>query len=354
MEKIILITNKLYKYRAYVYEEFISLFEDKNIFFKVVVAVDCEFDSFGLPNDRITYTGSNLKELKKCLDKEKPKAIINFLHPTNLSIWFVYWYSGRKKIPNIYWNHGVNLQDPKNKVKLLIYKFLHNFSDAIILYSKNELRFIKKKHHQKTFIANNTINFKKIPEITGSKKKLKEKHNVQFEKYVLFVGRIQERKRLDVLIRIFQKKEFENFGLLIVGPGFNHEYEKLIGESKNIIYLGSIYDDIHINEIFKLSDLFCIPGTNGLGVNQAMYWGLPCLALDVRHSPEIIYVEQNKTGFIVKDEDELATYLKLMLTDDQLLKKFSENAKKNIIEKASVEGMFQGFLKAIEYVNGKM
>lgn len=349
MDKVILVSNKLYKYRAQVYSDFIKLFSEKGYDFKVVIAVDSNEERFGLPSKNIHFVGSSFKRLKSYLYKEKPCVIINFLHPTDKSIWYVYFYAFFNKVPNIYWNHGVNLQDPNNKIKLFVYRILHKLSDAIILYSKNELRFIVKSHHKKTFVANNTINFKNIPKINSSIKQLKLKHRIKFKKNVLFVGRIQKRKRLDVIIKIFKREDFKNFGLLIVGPGFTKKYRDLVGNSNNIFYLGAIYDNLRINEIFKLSDLFCIPGTNGLGVNQAMFWGLPCLALGVKHSPEIIYVEQNKTGFILKDEDQLADCMKLILNDEELLKEFGNNALKKIKKEASIELMFKGFLDAVEY-----
>ena len=79
-------------------------------------------------------------------------------------------------------------------------------SSAIILYTKNELKYIKAKHHKKIFIANNTINYHVIPEIKESIEELKLKYNVSERKVVLFVGRVQKRKKLEVLINILKTK----------------------------------------------------------------------------------------------------------------------------------------------------
>ena len=350
MKKVILVSNKLYKYRAQVYSEFINLFKEQDIDFKVVVSTACKEENFGMPEDKITFVGSSFHKLNKYLNYEKPDVIINFLHPTNRSIWFLYFYTWVHKIPNIYWNHGINLQDPHNKLKLVIYSFFHKVSSAILLYTKNELKYIKKKYHSKTFYANNTINFKMIPDVSESVSSIKSQYNLNFEKYVLFVGRVQQRKKLDILIEIFKSEEFQEYGLIIVGPGFSEENSTQIRTSNNITYLGAIYDDLEVNKIFKASDVFCIPGTNGLGINQAMFWGLPCLALNVRHSPEIIYLENEKNGFICNTNEDLKDKLLLILQNKKLYSEFSQRAKEIIKEKADISIMFRAFLEAVNFV----
>ena len=132
-------------------------------------------------------------------------------------------------------------------------------------------------------------------------------------------------------------------------PGFN-EFEIEVEGYDNIRYLGTIYDDVSINEIFKMSDVFCIPGTNGLGINQAIYWGLPCVTMNVLHSPEIIYLKNNKNGYIVENEDELSEKLLLLLEDNALRNKFLEYSKKITTTEADISIMYKGFLNAIKSV----
>ncbi|MBI9034684.1 MAG: glycosyltransferase family 4 protein [Bacteroidales bacterium] len=349
MKKVVLVSNKLYEYRYQLYKSFHIHFNKIDIDFSVLATslggVKLDTDDELL----IEELGSNIFNLKQKLDQIEPDLVINFLHPTNKEIWLLYAYCSLNRIPNIYWNHGINLQDPNNLLKNSFYHLLHKLSDAIILYSKNELKYIKLKYHSKTFVANNTINLDLIPKVKKSKDEIKNKLNLNFEKIVLFVGRVQDRKRLLDLIHIFKDNDFSNYGLVIVGPGFSEDYQTLIRDINNIKYLGTIYDPEKVNEIFKMSDIFCIPGTNGLGINQAMYWGLPCLALDVKHSPEITYLKQGVTGFIEPNTDALTKRLLSLLGNDSLLNEFSSNAKKVIREEASVEIMFEGFNKAIQH-----
>lgn len=349
MKKILLVTNSLFEYRYPIYNEFIQLFQEHGYVFKIVIINDRKRKVIKINHPNYLILDSGYKMLKKTLDAEKPKAVISFIAPTNKILWELFLYSKLKKIPNITWTHGINLQDPENNTKRLVYNLIHKISSAIILYSKNETKYIKHKFHQKTFIANNTISFNSIPNIVDSKEEIKKRLGIRYNKIVLFVGRMQSRKRIEELITIFKESRFQKHGLLIVGPGFNEYYENLILNQDNIKYLGAIFDPIKVNEIFKVADLFCIPGTNGLGINQAMYWGLPCLALNVHHSPEIAYLQNNETGYIADTPDELSNKLFYLLENDTERNRISTNAKNKIINEASINRMFEGFLNAVNF-----
>lgn len=350
MHKVILISNKLFDYRVRVYEEFYELFLSRGIIFKVYVTSFGGIEYNNTSGLDIQKIEESFRVVSDVLIKEKPDAVINFLHPTNKMMWLLYGYTLLHRIPNVYWNHGINLQDPHNLLKNIIYRFIHRISSAIILYSENELKHISKGNWSKTFIANNTISFSRIPDVQESKEALKKEFGIAYDKIVLFVGRIQKRKRLDVLLKIFEDEIFSDYGLVIVGGGLEETDKVLIDGMHNVIRLGPVYDEKKINQLFKLSDVFCIPGTNGLGINQAMYWGLPCMALNVKHSPEICYLKNGINGYLVEDEAALKDKLLTVLKDDKLLAQLSASAASSIRQSASIEKMIGGFLNAIDVV----
>ena len=132
------------------------------------------------------------------------------------------------------------------------------------------------------------------------------------------------------------------------------EYDPIINNSHNISYLGEINKIAEINEIYKCSDIFCIPGTMGLGINHALYWGLPVITCKaVWHNPEIFYLKNNINGYLVEDREELISKINLLATQEKKLAEVAESAKKLIRKEASVEKMYTGFYKAIEYLSKK-
>jgi glycosyltransferase involved in cell wall biosynthesis len=351
MKNIILITNKIFHYRIPIYNYFSEQFLNKDYIFTVITN-EIQKDNTNKILFDLKIKKFNFFTYKKLINKTNPICVIVFLNLSHYITWTLIHWLRLKKIPVIYWGHSINLQDPKNLVKNIFFNYIHTISNSIILYSKNELKYISKSNRKKVFIANNTLNFNYFPNIISGKNTLKKKYNIPFEKIVLFVGRIAPRKRLEDLLIIFNKLKETEYGLIVIGPGLNNKYKKMIDASKNIIYFNEIYDKNKINEFFKLSDIFSIPGTNGLGLVQAFYWGLPAVTENVRHSPEIIYLKDGINGFIVDkgDTEALKDKIFFLLSNDDIYKRFSYNARKIIKKEASIERMFSGMLDSIKYV----
>jgi len=354
MKNVILVTNEIYPYRVPVYNYFsCKLLEEKyNLFIysnKIINYEKCKIEF------NLIVENFNFIKYKNLINNKKPSCVIVFLHLKNIILWPLIFWLKLRKIPVIYWGHGINLQNPKSIYKKFLFKFIHTISDAILLYSKNELKFISENNRYKVFTANNTLNFNSFKVISTTKEKLKRKHGINFKKVVLFVGRINPRKKVEDIINIFLNLDKKDYGLIIIGPCLEDKYRTIIKNTNNIIYLGPIYNQDLLNEYFKLSDVFSIPGTNGLGIVHAFYWGLPVVTEDVRHSPEITYLKQGKNGFIVKENNihELKQKILLLLENGKIYKEFSNNARKTIAHEATIEKMFEGFINSIKFVDSK-
>jgi glycosyltransferase involved in cell wall biosynthesis len=176
---------------------------------------------------------------------------------------------------------------------------------------------------------------------------LKREFGIPFKKVVLFVGRMRRVKKVEHLISVFNEIKDPNVGCVIVGDSMDYDLPSLI-KNPNIRYLGEIYDpkNIQVSKLFALSDLFCIPGDVGLGLNEAFYWGLPVVTEDGLQPPEIHYLKSGRNGFIVPENDVKALREKVeqLLNDDALRAEFSKAAKEDIHREASIERMFSGFM----------
>jgi glycosyltransferase involved in cell wall biosynthesis len=254
------------------------------------------------------------------------------------------------KIPVIYWNDGVNQLDPNNLFKNSIYYLIHSLVDKILLYSPNERKYIRPKNQDKIYIANNTIVFdENLYPVNTDKLDLKNKLKVKSKFNILFVGRDRVYKKLDLIIDLVKSIKNKDIGLIIVGPLSDKQKTlQKIGKSDNMKYLGEIYDKTILSEIYSVSDIFCIPGTNGLGLNEAMFWGLPCLTLNVLHSPEIWYLKHGENGFILNSIQELRETIIKLYTDEKLLRKLSSRSREIILSQGHINNMFQGFKEVIE------
>jgi len=353
--KVLLVSNRVMHYRVPVYNYFTRRFRQNGWEFVVrsneiesANAHELEFD--------FRLISTSFEAYRAEIDRIDPDVVILFLHLRDRIIWpLVHWLKARRTRV-VLWTKAKNYDNPNGFVSSILYPYMHWWCDGLILYAPAELNEISRSNRGKAFAANNTLNFESFPEIRESKAEIKKQLGVPFRKVVLSVGRMGAgggRKRVDHLVEVFREIETPNVGLVIVGSGFSPELAARMNRA-NTMYLGEVHDpeDFAISRIFKMSDLFSVPGHIGLGINQAFYWGLPVVTAAGAQPPEIHYLVHGRNGFMVpaNDLDALRAGIVELLNDDDKRDEFSRNARHDILTNASIERMFQGFLDAVTFV----
>jgi glycosyltransferase involved in cell wall biosynthesis len=355
LRKVLLISNKMFHYRVANYNyftrrlrelgwEFIVRTSEIEANNPIQIDFDCQAVRFAFGNYR------------REIERIQPDVVIFFIHLKDLMIWpLMHWLKWRGT-PFVYWNKGINLEVANPWFRNQFFYHVHNISTALILYSKSNITHIKPKNRSKVFIAHNTVNFSAFPAINDSKEDLKREFGIPFEKVVLFVGRMRPVKRVEHLIEIFNGLNEPDSGCVIVGDPMDYNIPALV-KTCNIKFLGAVHDpqNVKISKLFKLSDVFCIPGDVGLGLNQAFYWGLPVVTEDGFQSPEIYNLVNGRNGFIVPANDvtALKEKLLLLLRNDPLRAQLSRNASEDIRREASIETMFSGFRDCLATLEAK-
>jgi glycosyltransferase involved in cell wall biosynthesis len=234
----------------------------------------------------------------------------------------------------------------------MLYHFIHNIVDAIILYSPNEIKYIKKHNRHKVFIANNTLNFADIRrESYNAKHHLRDHYGVKENFSVLFAGRINRYKKIHLLLEIF--RDHEDIAVVIVGNGMKSKERLIIERVSNYYWLGEIYNRDEMARIFSSADVFCIPGNLGLGMNEAFFWGKPVLTIKdpvTINSPEIWYLEDGVNGFKAENIQDLENKIILLKSNREIYRSMSVSAIKTANNKAHISQMFKGFKDAVEFV----
>jgi hypothetical protein len=243
IRKVLLISNRVMHYRVSVYNYFHSRFRECGWEFIVRSNELQKENPYPLYFD-FRLIPFEFNNYKKEIERIRPEAVILFLPLKDLIIWPLLAWLKMKRIPVIFWTKGINLDAPNDRISSALYRFMHRRVDRLILYSKNELKFIEEKHRHKVSIANNTINFEDFPEIGLSKEEIKKEFDIPFEKIVLSVGRMGEgnqRKKIQHLIEIFRDIELNGVGLVIVGSGVTSEVQERMNRN-NTMYLGQVHD----------------------------------------------------------------------------------------------------------------
>lgn len=166
---------------------------------------------------------------------------------------------------------------------------------------------------------------------------------------VLFVGRLQERKNVDLLIRACANlPEAFQPRLVIVGDG---EARPSLVKLATAIYpstrfTGALYGD-NLDEEYNRSDLFVLPGTGGLAVQQAMAYALPVIVAEADGTQQDLVRQGN--GWIVAPGDvhNLQQALQQALSDPVTLQKMGEESFRIVQQEVNIEVMAQRFKDAI-------
>ncbi|MEV0596643.1 glycosyltransferase [Nonomuraea cavernae] len=140
---------------------------------------------------------------------------------------------------------------------------------------------------------------------------------------VLFVGRLDEEKRLTELLRALPYVLNDTDAqVAIVGQGGQRaELERLagrIGIGERVSFLGFVADE-NMPQAFAAADVFAMPGVaelQSIATLEAMASGLPVVAADAMALPHLV----NGNGYLFEPGDVmgLAGHLTAILTDDEL------------------------------------
>ncbi len=177
---------------------------------------------------------------------------------------------------------------------------------------------------------------------------------VEFEKEkqnnLLYVGRVYKEKNANSIIKSLSL--IKQGRLILVGGGKEldeiKDYAKKLGVEKRIDFVGFVQNP---EEFYFESKVFLFPSKYepfGLTILEAFAAGLPVIAFRpdgkkiITASDEIIV--DGKTGFLVKDEKEMAEKIDLLLKDDKLREKMGKAARK-VAEKYSWEKAAKEILK---------
>jgi glycosyltransferase involved in cell wall biosynthesis len=176
----------------------------------------------------------------------------------------------------------------------------------------------------------------------------------------LFVGRLNEAKRVDALIEAVralrqprpQEAEPTPVEVLVVGSGpAQSELRNLARGEAWCRFLGQVQESDALGRIFRASDAIVIPGYVGLAVNHAFAHGLPVITCQSElHSPEIEYVEPGINGLILPSLDELAAGLLVFASSVELRRSLSAGAllsREKLDLRHMVEAFDQGVSRAL-------
>ena len=304
------------------------------------------------------------------LFKFKPKVVIHEFAIGMASLVPMYLCSKIIGAKFILYSHGYNRMSGFNPTKSLSDKYrilLMKLADAVVIYSNTDKRMLSQyADGRKIFVAQNTLDMTKLLDIksdldTLGKEALKQRLGFIYRYNLIFIGRLLEEKMPEKVLEVFDILNAalpNQIGVHFVGGGDKAKLESIVvkhGWQGSVKFYGSVYEDQKAGEFLFASDLMIMPGYLGLAVNHAFAFDCPVVSFKQTktgpfHSPEIEYVVQNETGFLIPNLSVTLMAEKILeYLQDGAMQTFVKNNIKRLTEELTPEKMVLGFTDAVSY-----
>lgn len=350
--KVLILQGKLFNYRA-------SIFERLANYYDLTVAF-VDFCQQGYPRTgkyklihlpaykigpcRIQKWGfHNYCESFDCVvfltDMHYCSVCAYFLLPRRFSL--VSWGIGLRGLSK----YGYDVERERDCFDFL-YGLLLKAADSVIFYRPEPLMFWKELPPEKVFVANNTVDVLEIPQNLSSE-----------EKGILFIGSLNQRKRVDSLLCIYARacsRTTRIPKLDIVGDGPERKkleaLTKTLGIESQVRFLGGIFDENDLAVYFSQAMMCVSPGQAGLSVLKSMGYGVPFVTnQNSITGGERMNINHGENGFLYSSDEELEQLFVDAYDKRYFWQELGKNALGYYQTQANPDVMIGGFLDAIDY-----
>lgn len=366
-KKIAFIGNYYPKYRTHLFnglsQKFnIDVFHDIN--YKIYLKLIEENNNFRVFHSKVWFKKYRLNFQPKALKNillDNYFAVILPLRISDINTWISLLLFRLFKTKVVLWGHIKRW----SKAKRIFYKIIMYLANSIIVYNDiQKMDAIKLGiNARKIFVGYNSLDTEELVCIYKnlSDKELtefKEENQLINKKILLFTGRLDTRKRIDLLLSAisFIKNDVPEIFGIIIGDG--PEKQKLIklanklNIANNVLFVNAIYDENELVKYFKSSEIYVIPGLAGLSILHAFAYSIPIIiSTSKNNGPESELVTNYKTGILFQESNlkELVLAIKFYLDNEQQKSKIVATALELVKEKYNSKTMCLGFINAIYY-----
>lgn len=297
--------------------------------------------------------------------KWQPDVVVIEAGVRVLSSWLARIAAKRRGCPVLGWGLGELPREGQAlaRTRHLMFQCVVRSFDGLIGYSSKAcLDYIQAGvSPDQVFVAYNAVSHantealrKQLVERPESLEEWRRQLELDNRPIVLFVGRLLPQKRVDSLILACSPLA-NKIQLLIVGDGPERAHlEKLASTvHPQTRFLGHL-SGLDLARCFYSCDLFVLPGTGGLSVQEAMTYSKPVLVADA-DGTEGDLVTPGVNGQLITPGDtrQLTTLLAILLEDEERLIRMGCESRHIVEEKINLDSMVDSFIQALKVVSAR-
>ena len=374
-KKILIVTNIPNQYRIPLFNEVNKQFSDAGLSLKILFGSigyarrknkidmkECRFDyevlnssGFDLGDNEKTYF--TYAGLRKAIRREQPDAIIvGGYSVVTIRLWLRSFF---RKTNYIIWSGSVHRSGYYDSwIRWQVRKLVTHRAAAYIAYGSKAKEYLMDlgASEKKIFISMNTVDTtfftQRTDEIRAS---LKPDNKFHFT----YVGFITVRKNLMKLMeaaKLLAARRID-FVIDLVGDGEDKSLFENFVKENGLLKMVNFVGFVQKNEVpswLARSSCFVFPSEYdiwGLVVNEAMAAGLPCIS-SVRSGVTTDLVKDGETGFAVdfSDAEIVSEKMNWLIDHTADAKRIGENARRFLLQKASIPVSASAFVKTIQFL----
>jgi glycosyltransferase involved in cell wall biosynthesis len=233
-------------------------------------------------------------------------------------------FSGKQVIG---WTHG--WYGREGFIKSIIKKTFFKLFDKLLIYNDYSIDLLEQQGIQRDrmFCFANSLDSDRIKSIREKieDSEIYTEHFGNNDPVLIYCGRIQKRKKLDMLIDCLERlnKQGCNANLMVVGADDENTGIEQLAQKKGLTdkvwFYGPCYDEQQLGAFFHNATVCISPGNVGLTAIHALSYGCPVITHDdlPYQMPEFEAIQPNETGAFFKrdDADDLLRVVEKWLKD---------------------------------------
>lgn len=283
-----------------------------------------------------TYTFRSYFDVAAKIREIKPDVVINAAHSGNLSHWKISAQKKRLGFKLVSWLCGYEYHPGKLK-GFMLDRFIPRY-DYHLAYHSNarDYAISHGAHADQITVIHNTINEEKIATLPKAEARalVCAKHpEIGDRKIILFVGAVLAEKRIEVILGALDRLGRQDVVFVLVGDG-DHlpAIRAACAGRQDVVLTGSIVEGV--GPYFDAAEVYLIPGTGGLGINEAMAHSLPIISGFADGSADDLVVD-GKNGFRLRDgtEEEMADRIARILDHPEIAERMGKTSREWITGK---------------------
>jgi glycosyltransferase involved in cell wall biosynthesis len=259
----------------------------------------------------------------------RPAIVVTMCHSGTFSEWQIVNLKKQFDFKLVAWQCGYEF-NPGRLKRWVLGKFIPHFDHHLAYHSNAKLYAIEHgARPDQVTVMHNTINEAAIacvPRDQARELITKRWPKLAHKKIVLYVGAILEEKLLEVIFEALDILNRDDVIFLMVGDG--PHLGKLLskyGHRTDFVSTGQIVDGV--GPYFDAAEVYLLPGTGGLGINEAMAHSLPIISGFADGSADDLVVD-GENGYRLRDGSaaELADRIAKILDEPEVAQRMGRTS----------------------------